>query len=92
MEKNNLSAGKLLLLVILLPPIGAYFVWRNTASTRLCKIGALLYATAILYILLTVRAPACVTTIDAEKWNREVDFVSYSDSVSDSEISQSDIS
>lgn len=75
MEQNELEVWKLVLLLVILPPVGAYFVWTRKGAGKWHKALALLWAAAVMLLLLTARAPSC-TMIDAQPWTRPVQPVS----------------
>jgi len=62
----SLSAWQYALLLILVPPVGAFLVCTSGHIRTSIKIMAVVYCAAVLLILLTLRMPAGRIHIDAE--------------------------
>lgn len=69
LDVNAMSRKALLLMVLLLPPIGTFLLWQRNDVPRWSKVCALLYTAAVILFLLTWRAPACGTEIEAQQWS-----------------------
>lgn len=63
--KNDFTPMQYILLVLLLPPVGAFFVCRRSAAPFWCKLAAVGYCVAVLLLLLLIRAPVGTVSIDA---------------------------
>ena len=66
---EELRSWQLLLLLVLLPPVGAYMICLREEIALWKKLAAAVYCAALLIFLLCARPPLGEVVIEAEPWN-----------------------